>query len=237
MYIDPRPIDIGKDADLRITQFIDYGFCADQASCLLGLTEIVPASREFPVLFAVMEGGVAPVALLSTNGTRNMAVEEGQWRFGYVPAVFRTYPFLLMQTDGEGNNLAVCLERTSPQLVRDADSGTPIFEDGEPTDFLKNATSVLTRLHEDQQQGLRLGQIINEKKLFSPFAITTSRNGTQETTPLDGFYFVNEKALNELSDEAFLDLKKSGVLPAIYAHLISLGTLNRIHTPAEFGAE
>ena len=45
---------------------------------------------------------------------------------------------------------------------------------------------------------------------------------------LTGIYFIDEKKLGELSDEKFLDLKKRGFLPVIYAHLMSLNQMRRL---------
>ncbi len=43
-----------------------------------------------------------------------------------------------------------------------------------------------------------------------------------------GIYIVDEKKLNSLSDEQLLDLIKRGLMPAIYAHLMSLQQVQRL---------
>ncbi|MFW5488409.1 MAG: SapC family protein [Desulfovibrio sp.] len=227
MFNDPRPIDSTNDAKLRITPFENFEFCADQTSALLGLAEVVPCSRELPVLFAKLESAVAPIALLGLPEKGNAAVKNGTWLYEYIPAVFRSYPFLLAQTDEKGENFAVCLERTA-QNISETD-GEPLFtEDGAPAPLLEQAKNLLQNLHTEQARAQLLGNLLVEKELLVPFAITVRQGEEQQAIPLEGLYFVNEKKLNDLSDEDFCDLRAKGVLPALYAHLMSLGQINRI---------
>ncbi|MDP5207181.1 SapC family protein, partial [Alishewanella sp. SMS9] len=44
----------------------------------------------------------------------------------------------------------------------------------------------------------------------------------EEKRNINGINMIDDKALNELSDETFLELRKLGYLTAIYAHLMSL---------------
>ena len=39
---------------------------------------------------------------------------------------------------------------------------------------------------------------------------------------------VDEKKFNELPDKAFLSIRKSGALPALYCHLVSMGAWQRL---------
>ncbi len=39
---------------------------------------------------------------------------------------------------------------------------------------------------------------------------------------------MNEKKFNEMSDESFIELRKRGILPLIYAHLMSLSQITRL---------
>ena len=45
---------------------------------------------------------------------------------------------------------------------------------------------------------------------------------------IGGIYTVDEQKLNALSDEDYLDLRRQGIIPLIYAHLSSLQQLRRI---------
>jgi len=228
MFFDPRPVSKETDSGLRISPLTNHTFCAEQSSCLLGFSEIIPCSRELPILFAHIENSLAPVVLLSTADGENAAVRNGQWKFRYIPAAFRAYPFLLMQTDEKGEQFSVALERSSDLISDSPEQGNPLFENDAPAPLLQNAVKFLQEMHADQQRAQVWANMINQKSLLAPFAITSTRGEEQETIPMEGLYFVNEKALNDLPAEDFLDLKAKGVLPALYAHLMSLGTINNI---------
>ena len=47
-------------------------------------------------------------------------------------------------------------------------------------------------------------------------------NVNNEDRRINGIFLVDEKKLNELSDDVFLELRKNGYLAAIYAQLMSL---------------
>ncbi len=227
MFHDPRPIDNKADTKIRITPPGNYAFCADQTSALLGLSEVMPCSKEFPVLFARLDTGMAPVALLGLPEQGNCAVVEDQWQFRYIPAVFRTYPFLLAQTDDNGEQFAVCLERTAPHLSEE--NGEPLFtEEGKPAPLMERAKVMLQNLHAEQSRGLAWGKVLEEKQLLVPFALAVTQDNQRKTLPLEGLFFIDENRLNALSDEDFCDLRAKGVLPIAYAHLLSLGNVERI---------
>ena len=49
-----------------------------------------------------------------------------------------------------------------------------------------------------------------------------------EKRNINGLYLIDEQKLNQLSDEAFLELKKRGILGPIFGHLGSLNQVNRL---------
>lgn len=229
MFQDPRPVDSTADAAVRLTGHQTYEFSSDQTSALLGLSEIFSSAKDFPVLFAEIETGTAPVALLGLPGQGNTAVQNDVWTAKYIPAVFRTYPFLLAQTDEAGERFAICLERTAPHIAKEGEEGEPLFtEEGEPSPLMERAKAMLQTLHSDQVRGLALGKLLKEQELLSPFAIAVTQDNQQKTLPLEGLFFIEEKKLNNLSDEDFCELRSVGALPAIYAHLLSLTNVERI---------
>lgn len=231
MFIDPRPIDSTQDAHVRIRPLEGFDFCAGQQTALLGTSEIIPSALNYPVLFAGTETEVTPVALLGTNAEHNAVVaDDGSWKYGYVPAVFRCYPFALMQTDDEGKTLAVCLDRSSAAVV-DEEPGQKLFADEQPSAYLKRVKELLAQLHKDQQNGSVLGRILIEMKLLEPFAVSIKSQSGEQNIDFEGLYRVSEEALNKLDDKKFLDLRSLGVLASIYAHLNSLRWMQRVYSP------
>ena len=65
-----------------------------------------------------------------------------------------------------------------------------------------------------------------KKELLIEQTLTVEING--EKVQLNGLLLVDEKKLNEMSDEEHLELRKGGYLAPIYAHLGSLHHANKL---------
>ena len=64
-----------------------------------------------------------------------------------------------------------------------------------------------------------------ERNLLTPL---TLRTDGAEAIALQGCYVVNEERLESLPLERFAELRDLGLLPAIYAHLMSLLQIERL---------
>jgi len=62
--------------------------------------------------------------------------------------------------------------------------------------------------------------------LLVPKTVRIERAGKQEV--LDGLFVVDEEKLVKLPDAELLALIREGFMPWIYAHLLSLGNLERL---------
>jgi hypothetical protein len=91
MFTSLEALDSTRHKALRLGT-TDYAFARDLTTVPLSLSEVVPASRSYPIVFA-------PQALLSLRTGGNLFVtEDGRWPDGaYVPAHVRRYPFILGQ--------------------------------------------------------------------------------------------------------------------------------------------
>ena len=230
MFINPQPLDKKNDVDLCILPREDFAFCKDQLSALVGLSEILPCSRELPVLFSKFEDTFSPIVLLGTPVFGNMVLEDGRWNAGYIPAVFRAYPFLLLQIDNEQKQLTIGVDRDCSLLS--TEDGEALFNaEGEASDILLSAGQMLSSIRADQQRAALLGSYLASKNLLVPFSITANAGGEQaqpQVFSFDGLYFVEEKSLAQLADEDFLFLKNEGALPFLYAHIFSLSRIGRV---------
>ena len=59
-------------------------------------------------------------------------------------------------------------------------------------------------------------------------ALKLQYTDSSPTYEVDGVFTVDEEALEKLSNEEFLELRKRGFLPLIYSHLISLQQMHKI---------
>ena len=181
--------------------------------------EFVVAGAEFPIVFVKANEGFQPVAMLGLAAQQNLFMQGNEWQALYVPRAVRNYPLVLVQDKAESERLLVALDESSERVGQT--EGNALFNaDGAESEFLTHRKQqmaeyldmgVITRNFVEKLQSLEL---IKEQVL------TLTIKG--EERRINGIYLIDEPKLNELSDEVFLELRKSGYLTAIYALLMSL---------------
>ncbi len=223
-----KPVALNREAhrNVKIGELVDFSFAAKTNSVILTGIEFTEACKEYPLVFANIGGDkFVPVALLGLRDSENLFVDEaGKWDARYIPASVRRYPFVLAG-DGLGE-MTVFVDESSP--VFNAEKGQPLFvgNDGN-SEFLQRMLSFLS---DYQGQFVRTeGFIGNLKKL----GLLTEMSAKAEMKDgssfvLNGLMVVDEKKLLELDMKDVEGLYKSGEMGWIYAHLISLGNMNRL---------
>jgi len=185
-------------------------------------------AADLPVVFVKdgENGKFLPVALMGLQPQENVFCDGAEWAFGYVPMAMRRYPFSL-QFDGEDKTKVVmCIDENSAQLSKA--EGNALFDDkGEQSDFLKARAENVIRFVEQAQVTGKAIELLVEKDLLESRQLNVQlENGKNYS--LNGVYVVNEKKFAELKDEDFAELRKRGLLPVIYAHLLSLQQVQKI---------
>jgi hypothetical protein len=92
--------------------------------------------------------------------------------------------------------------------------------EGAPTPLSQNALEFCKSYHAAAQQTLEFGQALNDAGLLIERSAEITANDGQKIS-FSGFRIVDEAKLNEMSEKDFLDWRKKGYLPFIYAHLFS----------------
>jgi len=181
--------------------------------------EFVVAGAEFPIVFVKANESYQPVAMLGLTAKQNLFMQDSQWQALYVPRAVRNYPLVLVKDKPDGDRLLVALDEAS-ERVSQADGHALFNDDGTESEFL-------TQRKQQMAEYIDMGSVTHNfvKKLQSlelivEQVLTLNING--EERRINGIHLINEKKLNELTDEQFLDLRKSGYLAAIYAQLMSL---------------
>jgi hypothetical protein len=107
------------------------------------------------------------------------------------------------------------------------ETGHPLFnEDGSESDFLKARVEIMREFFQQSQTTRVFNKALADMDLLVPQTLTIKLEG--KPREITGIYIVDEKKLNSLSDEQLLDLNKRGMMPAIYAHLMSLQQVQRL---------
>jgi hypothetical protein len=194
-------------------------------------TEFYQAARDYAVLFAGGEGEGGPIALLGMREGENLFVEDdGGWAAGsYVPAFVRRYPFILAR--GDGGNFTVCIDEQFSGFGET--EGDLLFDDdGKDTAYLARTVEFLNRFAAEMERTQAFVRRLTELELLVTRNLRIT-DGKGRNFLLNDFRIVDESRLGSLDDATLGELHRQGWLGWIYAHLISLGNVNRL--PARIG--
>jgi len=220
-YTRPRPLDATGDRGLSLQPVTNFGFARATNSLLLGAAEYSRAMRNYPIVFTSREPRVA-VAVLGLEGNENLFVGEGgKWREGnYTPAYVRRYPFIFLEQPGKAE-LTLCIDEASGLLTQSDDH--LLFEGGEPTQLVRNALNFCREFHEQTLASAAFVAGLAEQALLVPNEARIRLNSGKELTLRD-FQIVDEAKFSALPDDVFLDWRRRGWLPLVYAHLMSMAS-------------
>lgn len=216
-----RAVRASTHSDKSWTPYSGYAFAAKIMAAPISADELSYASTEFPLAFLKAERTMF-VALLGVNTDQNLFVApDGRWVGQYVPAVMRGYPFKLLPA--EEGRYALGYDDASG-LIGAAGQGEPFFDDkGEPTERIQQVLQFLIRLQNGLDQGTRVAAKLEELDLLETWPLKAMDGGKERNVV--GLQRVNETKLSALADDQFLELRKIGALPLIYAQLLSMANI------------
>ena len=224
-YSQPEVLDSTRHEGLELKPVTSYEFTASVNAIPITAAEFPAASRDYPIVFTAGNNPGA-VAIVGLRKDENLMLEaRGKWRAGtYVPAYVRRYPFIFLRSDG-GDQYALCIDRACKQLSKGKKN--LLFNGAEMGDLTKNALEFCKAFQQQHMATEKLIEVLKEHDLLMPnqgrFNLPDGRS-----LAITDFMTVDEKKFNELADKAFLQIRKAGVLPALYCHLVSMGAWQRL---------
>ncbi len=222
----PKLSAITKDthANKSWTRFQSYQFAAQDNLAPLVSAELAKSIQNFPIAFIKQQDSFTLVAVLSLTPGQNMFVApNGQWLGGYVPSVFRGYPFRLAKAEGR-DDLILCVDEDSGLIHDDPNMGEPFFdENGEISKPVKDVLNFLQQIEKNRAVTHVAVSSLANAGLITEWNLKV-KDGDQEK-PVTGLYMIDEAKLNSLDDAEFLKLRKSGSLPIAYGQLFSMGNI------------
>ncbi len=221
------PINRERHAKLRIRDITSFGFASRFHITYVTLHEFARAASVYPLVFVEdkEKDEFRPVALLGLDAGDNLFVgEDGKWEASYVPAIIRRYPFALASTNEDGR-FTICIDEGS-DLVSETE-GAALFDDqGEPTQVVENVKRYLGELQQMDTLTREFTRHLKAQNMLTPLNMRVRDD--DKVKNIAGCYVLNEERLNNLSNEAFAELRAKRYLPAIYAQLISLAQIERL---------
>ncbi|WP_295406214.1 SapC family protein [uncultured Thiocystis sp.] len=208
-----------RHADKRWKRYVSHAFASQSSLAPLVAAEIPKAAMAMPLAFVRQGDDYVPVALMGLEPARNLLVApDGRWLGRYVPSVLRGYPFSLLKT--QDNTLVLCIDEDSG-LVANGHEGEPFFNaTGEPADSLNQIMDFLQQIEKNRALTAIACGALARHALIRPWPITLK--GESGERQLEGIFQVDEAALNQLPDDAFLNLRQAAALPIVYCQLLSM---------------
>ncbi len=221
------PLHPDQHSKLKVRSGAEFHLVEKEHIIPLVVHEFVPASTDMPIVFVknTDTGEFQAVAMLGVKPGENLYVEDGKWLGMYVPAILSQAPFRLVPNQHNRDQLMLAINEESSLVSKE--EGELLFNDkGELTDYLNRRKKGIETYFEHTQITQAFLKLMAELELFVERTLNIDMN--DQKINLSGLYFIDEEKLGALPDEKFLDLKKRGFLPVIYAHLISLNQMRRL---------
>lgn len=207
-----------------------FGFAATAHVSPLTVPEFGPASLSYPVIFVGEEYN--PVVVLGLVEGQNLFAnaETGFDIDAYIPCYIRRYPFVLATADnapaGDENRMLVGIDRGYSYIAENAEY--PFFEaNGEPSAYTQSCIQFCNDFDTQVRTTRNFVAMLKDLDLFevrsasfTPQNIDGSPAG--DTRKIADFFAVSETKLNALPADKLLELRSTGALQQIYAHLNSL---------------
>lgn len=220
-----RPLNFIDHGKVKINVTRHFPQVKDQQVLPLIVHEFSKVAAEMPIVFVknAETGEFQPVAITGFEAGENLLYGEPKWLGSYVPAAVMHHPFALLPTKEDPDNLQVIIIETDE--VMNGTEGEALFDaEGNETEYMKSRKDAIGTYYEYMHITKAFVDFINEKGLLTEQTLSVDVNGQKRQ--LSGLHLVDEKKLNSLPDEDFIEMKKRGYLSAIYSHMQSIHQLN-----------
>ena len=209
-------------------------FCRKLNAMALSFSEIIIASRDYPIVFSTADNGqsFAPLAVLGLGNEQNLFINaDGEWNSGtYVPAFVRRYPFCISKVYVDGapqSDKVVCIDKTYLD-----DTGIALFDKaGQATAQWALREKLLSEYEADLDLTAQMCAIFTRLELFAPFTMQVNEGGRQ-ALELQGMHRIDETKFLALKAANHKALVEKGFMGRIYAHLFSLANFARLYERA-----
>jgi hypothetical protein len=223
------PLQNDKHAKLKVRASVDFTRFKDQHLIPVVTQDFFRLASEFPLIFVPnqKDENLVPVALMGLREGVNLYCQEESYPAQVVPLGFTTAPFSLTAADPQGDQFALLIDEESP-LLSETEGEALFNEQGERTAYLQGRLDAIEQISQQSSQTRAICKLLKDMNLLKTEQLQLRMRPDAPGYNIDGIYTVDEEALNALSDEQYLDLRKKGLIPLIYAHLASLQQVRRI---------
>ena len=214
------PLSKTKHLKLALSEERNYFFAGDQTLIELCNFELQEAISLAPIVFPKTDEGFKPCLLLGLEANKNLFVTpSGQWVNSFVPAVLRVFPFKSAKSK-DGKKI-ICFQESSDLLVSEGRGKRLFNDDGSASQLLHEYMRLFSDIDASNEQTKKVCAILNDFSLLEPFKIDLKR-ADGVSIEIAEQWRIKAEAFQQLEDKQYLELRKSGAMPLIYAHFFSL---------------
>jgi hypothetical protein len=201
---------------------------ANQHIAPISAREYPKAANNFPIFLVKQPEGTRyrSVVMLGLESGENLFYKNEAWEGTYLPQGIAMMPFGLGVDPDKEKTLTTYIDLDSQYVGEDKENA--LFDaEGNDTEFYTNVQNSLGRLFENENmtekfmEELFANDLLQELELHINFS-------TGENKKLVGLFGIDEKKLQELSDDKILDFHKRGLFVPIHAMLGSVSQINRL---------
>ena len=177
----------------------------------------------YPIIFSAPENPI-PLAVLGLVDDENLfAGDDGEWAADhYVPGYIRRYPFALAadrQSSQDNPRMAIIVDADYEGVGQNPE--IPFFDGEQPSEAMQQAMEFCQNYERDRIQTQRFAETLKGYDLLAQQMAQYTPEG-KEPQAFARYVGVEEKRLQELPDDKYLELRKSNILPILYAQLMSM---------------
>jgi hypothetical protein len=229
-YATPEVLEASRHGKLGLKGPENFAFTAKANAIPLNMAEFAQAGVWYPIVFSGKDT-ISPVAVVGIRKDENLFLNaSNKWQPGaYVPAYVRRHPFILTRPDVAKDQVLLCIDRASDRIVEG--EGDMFFADAKATETTTNAMDFCLNFQRQAMATEQVTGVLREHELLLTQTGTLDLPGG-EVVRLTDFMIVDEKKMNALSDEAFLDLRKRGALAMAYCQMMSMNNWGRLTSRA-----
>ena len=218
-YSKPTPLDAKAHADLALKQDFGLGFTKEVNAVPINIIEMPQICHFYPIAFSP-DASATPVAILGLRDNENLFLkDDNTWEEDtYIPAYIRRYPFIFSEMPNS-DQLSLCIDMND--TVTEKGGEQQFFDkEGKPTPLAQNALEFCKSYHAAAQQTVQFGQALAKEGILVERQAEINVGDGQKIN-FAGFRIIDEEKLAKLGEDVFLDWRKKGWIPFLYAHLFS----------------
>lgn len=229
-YRRPEPLSLEKHRNLGVKQIAaPFQFLKVAHAVPITVSEFGVVATCFPIIFVGQDR--TPVAVMGIRQSENEYVDDRGEPDpdAYIPAFVRRYPFVFA-SDPKTDRLLLCIDSEAPMVSNQPD--VPFFDGDKPSKFTEDAIEFCKEFERQRRATVEFIEMVDKAGLFEQKSVAFTPRDMQgnvgQTQKIADYWAISEEGLNALPEPKFNDIRNTGALAAIYAHMVSLMNWQRV---------